>query len=207
MSIVLPHMFEKYSQYDAINTPAWKEKCTNLTEMANIEFMHGQTVDKLNSELRVWIISARDLENRVAKENLNGEQEKAAFAEVYPPNSLYSLTIQTKIPIFPELRTLLDEHGAALTSNSSHKIIMTLNTTVYSENDDNEAATAIVRAMISARRSRLSSRNGGAASSLQSYNQGQSCQVQFNSNIPSRIASNMAMHFRTDKFTGDIGEL
>ena len=48
--------------------------------------------------------------------------------------------------------------------------------------------------------------NGEAASSSQSNNQGKSSQVQFSATISSNIAHNVAMRFRTDKFTVDIGE-
>ena len=83
---------------------------------------------------------------------------------------------------------------------------MILATTVYSDNEDTEAATVIVRAIISASRSRPTSTNEGTASSSQSNNQQQSSQVQSNDNVSSKIAHNVAMRFRTEKFTGDIGE-
>ena len=58
--------------------------------MANYELIDQQPVEKLNDELRRLILSIRDLETRVAQENLNREQVKAAFAEMYPPTSLFS---------------------------------------------------------------------------------------------------------------------
>ena len=60
--------------------------------------------------------------------------------------------------------------------------------------------------MISASWSRPTSTNEGAGSSSQSNNQVQLSQVQFNDNISSKIAHNVAMRFRTEKFTGHIGE-
>ena len=57
--------------------------------------MHRQPVDKLNDELRGLILSVRELEYRVAEENMNGEQVEAAFAEIYPPTSLFSSAILT----------------------------------------------------------------------------------------------------------------
>ena len=46
--------------------------------------MHRQPVDKLNDELRGLILFVKDLESRITVENLNEEQVKAAFAEMYP---------------------------------------------------------------------------------------------------------------------------
>ena len=63
--------------------------------MANSEFIHRQSVDKLDEELRGLILSVRELESRVAGKNMNGEQVKAAFAEMYPPISVFSSAIQT----------------------------------------------------------------------------------------------------------------
>ena len=83
---------------------------------------------------------------------------------------------------------------------------MTLATTVYSDNEDTEATTAIVRAMISANWSRPVIKNDGAVSSSQSNNQGQLSQVQSKYIISSKLAHNVAMRFRTQKFTGYIGE-
>ena len=104
----------------------------------------------------------RDFESRIAEENLNGEQVKAAFAEMHPPSSLFSPAIRTIAAIYPALINWLNEQGAAMTPHSSHKILMTLATTIYSDNEDTEAATAIVRSMITASRSRSSNANESA---------------------------------------------
>ena len=165
--------------------------------MANNEFMHRKSVEKLNYELRRLILSVRDLENCVAQESLDREQVKAAFAEIYHPTSFYSPSIQELPAINPASRTWLNKHGAALTPHSSDRIIMTLATTVYSDNEDSEATTAIVRAMISANRSRPVIKNDGAASRSQRNNQGQLSQVQSNDIISSKIEHNVAMRFRT----------
>ena len=45
--------------------------------------MRRQPVDKLNDELRGLILFVKGLESRITGENLNGEQVKAAFAEMY----------------------------------------------------------------------------------------------------------------------------
>ena len=127
-------------------------------------------MDRLNGELRGFILFVRYLENRLAEENMNGEQVKAVFAEMYLPTSLFSLAIQILPTTYRALRTWLNEHGAALTPHSSHRIITTLATTMYSENEETEAAIAIIRVMISASRSRPTSTNDRAASSYRSNN-------------------------------------
>ena len=84
---------------------------------------------------------------------------KAAFAEMYPPSSLFAPAIRTLPVIYPALRNWLNEQGAVLTPHSSHRISMTLDTTMYLDNEDTEAATAFVRLMITPSRSRPSSTN------------------------------------------------
>ena len=62
--------------------------------MANSELIHRQPAEKLNGESRGLILFERELESWVAEEIVNGEQVKAAFAEMYPPTSLFSSALQ-----------------------------------------------------------------------------------------------------------------
>ena len=129
---------------------------------------------------------------------------KAAFTEMYAPSSLFASAIRTLPAIYPALSNWLNEQGEALTSYSSHRIIMTLATTIYSDNEDTEAATAVVRLMITASRSRPSDTNQAAAHSSQTNNE--ASQTQSGSAVASEITQNVTMRFLREKFTGNIGE-
>ena len=81
---------------------------------------------------------------------------------------------------------------------------MTLATIIYSVYEDTKAATAIVRSTITAIRSRTSNTNEAATQSSQTNNE--TSQTQSCSAVASKIAHNVGMRFRTEKFTGGIGE-
>ncbi len=95
------------------------------------EFMHRTTLSELNDELKGLICSFRDLEHRIAEENLSGDKVKIAFAEIHPPATLFSKDIKSFPSIYPNLRKWLNKQGAALTPHSSHRIIMTLASSIY----------------------------------------------------------------------------
>ena len=92
--------------------------------------MHRQTIAELNDELRGLILFVRDQEIRAAEENLSGQQIKDTFSEMYPPATLFSQSVQSMPAIYPAIQNWLNKQGAALTTHSSHRIIMALAMTI-----------------------------------------------------------------------------
>ena len=82
------------------------------------------------------IYSVRDLENRITAENLSCEQVKAGFAEMYPPGALFSEAIQSLRSMYTSLRDWLNKNGAELVQHSTRRIVMTLASTVYTDEEE-----------------------------------------------------------------------
>ena len=78
------------------------------------EFLHSQPLDSIDQELVGLIYPVRDLEYRTTAENLSGEQVKAAFAEMYPPDALFSEAIQSLRSIYTSDRDCLNKNRAEL---------------------------------------------------------------------------------------------
>ena len=116
---------------------------------------------------------------------------------------LIAPAIQTLPAIYTALRNWLHEQREALTPHSSHGIIMTLAIKLYSDNEDNEAATTIIRATTIASRNRTLS--DGVVPIQRSQSNNYLSQAQRGSAVASKIAQNLTIRFRTDKLTGDIG--
>ncbi len=102
-------------------------------------------IPDLNVKLEGIICSVRELETHISEEQLAGPKVKEAFAEMFPPATLFHPAIQTMPSISPVLKNWLNKNGAALAPHSSHRIIMTLASTVYSDSEDTNAAVEIAR--------------------------------------------------------------
>ncbi len=169
------------------------------------EFMHRTTLRELNDEIKGLICSVRDLEHRIAEENLSGDQGKIAFAEMYPPATLFSNAIKSFPSIYAAFRTCLNKQGAALTPHSSHRTIMTRASSIYTDPEDTNPALDIVSGIIPRSRNRSSSNSTSDTQGVEST-AGRSQQATSGATDSSKVAHNVAMRFRADKFTGDIGE-
>ncbi len=135
----------------------YQDEPSALNVMSNTEsneFMHPTALSELNDELKGLTCSVRDLEHRIAEEDLSGDQVKRAFAEMYPPATLFSNEIKSFLSIYPALRTWLNEQGTALTRHSSHRIIMTLASSVYKDPEDTNGALDMARNIIARSRNR-----------------------------------------------------
>ena len=163
------------------------------------EFVHRQPINDLNDDLCGLILSVRELEYRIAEDNLNRNQVKEAFAELYPPAALFSTSIQALPAIYPAILNCFNENSAALTPHSSRNIKMTLATQIYTEKEDKEAATEILKGIIAANRRRNNTKSTAVSTVV-------STEAPSSTAIASKVARNLAMRFRSDKFTGDIGE-
>ena len=167
------------------------------------ELLHNQPLDSLYQELLGLIYSVRDLENRITAENLSVEQVKATFAEMYPPDALFSEAIQSLFSIYTSLRYWLNSNGAELVKHSTRRIFMTLAPSVYTDEEEKNAANELKRSMTKRRTNSARSPNeqvshavSGAGSSHQAGPR----------NDTTRTAHNIAIRFRSNQFSGDIGE-
>lgn len=63
-----------------------------------------------------------------------------AFPEMFPPTALFSDNIGTLPAMYPALRTWLNRNWAELAVQNSLKIIMTLDTNIYTDTEGKNAA-------------------------------------------------------------------
>ncbi len=179
-----------------------------MAETKQSTFMPWAPISDLNNELVGIVCSVRELDARISEEQLAGTQVKEAFAEMFPPATLFHPAIQTMPAIYPALRNWLNQNGSALTPHSSHRIIMTLASSVYSDSEDTNAAMEIAREMTARSRTRptllvqsntqTAPENGYSGPSGLTGRRTES----------HKVAHNIAMRFRQDssKFTLDLGE-
>ncbi|GAB0496835.1 hypothetical protein MMPV_008156 [Pyropia vietnamensis] len=174
---------------------------TRSTVDAVATFMGGADTELLSSEQKGFICSVRMLENEMREATFSGEQVKASVAELFPPAVLFGPEIATLPCAHRELRKWLDGHGANLQQHSSHRVVMTLATSLYVDTEDRVAATQLASDLIAAGR-RLS---GGGAAPLPSSS-GQRDEAPSTTN--DRLAHNIAMRFRDGscKFSGNLVE-
>ena len=172
-------------------------------------FMHNHDLSNLNEELVGFISSIRELEEYIASEELTGDQVKSEVAEMFPPAVLFSPKIQSLPVVYRSLRDWLNAKGAALTPHSSHCIIMTLATTIYTDSEDTNVATEIFRGIMARCRTRTLANSpvtvNNTDATTTSTGPGPSSGP---SHGEHKLAHNVAMRFknREDKFSGDIGE-
>lgn len=75
-----------------------------MTDGDGSSFMEKQPISDLCDELSGIIYSVWELEDRLAEENMTGEQIKAVLTEVYSPATLFSASIRSVPGIYPALR-------------------------------------------------------------------------------------------------------
>ncbi len=92
------------------------------------------------------VYSVIEIEARICDKQLAGRQMKAAVAEILPSATLFHPAI------YPTLRNWLIQNNTALTLLSSHRIVVALASTVYSDSKDTNTAMEIAREMIARRR-------------------------------------------------------
>ena len=81
-----------------------------------------------------------------------GDALRRAIAEMFPPSELFSKEVRSFPSVYSELRNVLDTHGGRMTQHSSRRIMMTLASKVYEEQEDKQAAVEIVQEIIAAGR-------------------------------------------------------
>lgn len=155
----------------------------------------------LSVEQMGFISSVRMLEAEVRESTLSGEQVKAAVADLFPPAVLFGTDIATLPYAHRELRKWLDGHGANLQQHSSHRVIMTLATSLYVDPEDRVAANQLASDLVAAGR-----RVG--ASAVASQPSSPARRGDASSTAGDRTAHNIAMRFRdaSSKFSGNLGE-
>ena len=75
-----------------------------------------------------------------------------SLAELFPPPVLFSQELRALPSVYLGLRNHLDMRGCNLTQHSSRRIMMTLATNVYEEQEEKEAAVDIVPGIMAAGR-------------------------------------------------------
>ena len=87
-------------------------------------------------------------------DTVSSENLKRTVAGMYPLTVLFSQEIRDLPAIYSELRDFLDSRGANMTQHSSRRVMMTLSTSLYEEQEDTLAATEILDEAIAAGRRR-----------------------------------------------------
>ncbi len=148
-----------------------------------------------------FISSVRMLEEEVREATLSGEQVKAAVAELFPPAVLFGPDVTTLPYAHRELRKWLDRHGANLQQHSSHRVIMTLATSLYVDPEDRVAANQLATELFAA--GRRVGASGAVSQPPSPARRGDATPV-----AGDRTAHNIAMRFRdaSTKFSGNLGE-
>lgn len=168
-------------------------------------FMTHVNLNELNSSLVGLVLSVRHLDGRISSTGMTGTQVKDAFADMFPPAVLFSPEVRSMPALYSNLRDWLNEKGANLTPHSSRRILMTLATSLYNDNEDSFAATEMVRSIV-ARGRQSSHLTTSAASGAAGASTATSSDD--HSQRENKTAHNIAMRFRDSgaKFSGDIGE-
>lgn len=149
-----------------------------------------------------------EIEDHVVVENLTGEHFKAAFAEIYPPPTLFSTKIHSFPVIYPAPRNWLNKHGTDLQPHSSHRIIMTLDTTIYVNSEDKNIVVDIVNEISTINRSRTTEISSWNISTTPASRGGKAPSPNKSQSGSQKVAHKIVMRFRheSETFTGDIGE-
>lgn len=164
-------------------------------------FMANADPALLSVEQMGFVSSVRMLEAEVRESTMSGDQVKDAVAELFPPAVLFGPDVATMPYAHRELRKWLDSHGANLQQHSSHRVIMTLATSLYVDPEDRVAANQLATELVAAGR-RVS--GSAAASQPPSPNR----RGDASPAASDRTAHNIAMRFRdsSSKFSGNLGE-
>lgn len=171
----------------------------NPTAASN--FMAHADPALLSEEQMGFISSVRMLDIEVRESTLTGDQVKAAVAELFPPAVLFGRDVATLPYVHRELRKWLDGHGANLQQHSSHRVIMTLATSLYVDPEDRVAANQLATELVAAGR-----RAGGSAAASEPPSPARRGDA--HPSASDRTAHNIAMRFRdpASKFSGNLGE-
>lgn len=171
-------------------------------------FMHRLQLSTVSKEIVGLVYSVQDLDIQAMESAMTGEQVKHAFAEMYPPATLFDISLRSIPTVYTNLRDWLNSKGANLRQHSSRRVMMTLATSLYDEAEDREAAITIATEIIAdGRRSRRntdtqhSNHNTGSNGTQRTTLSGSSGNTE-------QVAHRIAMRFKDDsaKFSGSIGE-
>ena len=167
-------------------------------------FMAQVNVDELGSTQKGFITSVRILEENL---ELCGEALLREFADMFPPASLFSKELCELPAAYTEVRNFLDSRGANMQQHSSRRIMMTLAHNIYIEQEDKDAAVAIVTEIIAAGRRMRSDLSRLSEQRTPSTPRNNTSQA-FSSSAMDKIAHNVAMRLkeRDRKFSGGLGE-
>ena len=124
---------------------------------------------------------------------------------MYPPAVLFGQEIRDLAAIYTELRDFLDSRGANMNQHSSRRVIMTLATNLYEEQEDTLAATEIVQEVIVAerRRNTATTTTNAPTPAVASTSHASPSDLS-----TERVAHNVAMRLKDSekKFSVDLGE-
>eukprot|EP00170_Pyropia_yezoensis_P002975 contig_12489_g2982 len=141
------------------------------------------------------------LEAKIRESTMSGDQVKDTVAQLFQPAAVFGPDVATLPYAHRELRKWLDSHGANLQQHSSHRVIMTLATSLYVDPEDSVAAHQLASELVAAGR-----RVGGSAAASQppSPNRLEDATPA----ASDRTAHNIAMRFRhsSSKFSGNLGK-
>ena len=107
------------------------------------------SIDRMNSVQQGFVMSMWVLET---EERMAGTVLLRAVADTFPPALLVNENMRAIPALYSELRNVSDTRGCNLTQHSSRRIMMTLATNLYEDNDDKAAAVDIMRSIIASGR-------------------------------------------------------
>ena len=157
-------------------------------------------INRMNASQQGFVMSIRVLEK---EDRMVGAVLLRAVSDMFPPASLFNENMPAIPALYSELRNFLDTRGCHLTQHSSRRIMMTLATNLYEDDDDQSAAVEIVRSIIASGR-----RNQAPAQLTPTQSTTQQSIGATPSTSAEKVAHNMAMRLkdRDKKFSGDVGE-
>lgn len=120
---------------------------------------------------------------------------------MYPPGVLFSEGIQSLRSIYKSLRDWFNRNGANLTQHSSRRIVMTLASSVYTDDEETSVAIELARTIIKRRTGTDRSSNEQVSHLVRES--GSSNQAG-PSDVTTRTACYIAIRFRSYKFSGTL---
>eukprot|EP00171_Calliarthron_tuberculosum_P022660 IDg22660t1 len=164
-------------------------------------FMNNFDLQGVTPALGGLIRSVRELERQISQSAMTGPQIVAEFAELYPPVPFFAPDIRSTPIVYKALRDWLNENGANLPVHSTRRVLMQLAANLYSDDEERQAAEAIIKDIINAgRRVNRSAIADDQKPDRPAQADGPGGQ--------DKLAYYIGMRFRDkeSKFSGDLGE-
>ena len=121
-----------------------RDSTVHASEPLFMQGLSDNLFQGLNDVQKGFITSIR----LVQSSGEEGDALRREIADMFPPSELFSKELRN-LPS-AELRNFLDTHGARMTQHSSRRIMMTLASNVYEEQEDKQAAVEVVQDIIAA---------------------------------------------------------